>query len=187
MRDKMLNFESDWSWRGKGQLSNRFRQCTSTHELFSALIAEEKEAGKSFETLYGNDNKLIGQERYDLAEELEDILGGFFQLYRLFSKAEKSKFISHFTPPGKNFIIEFDGPLWRAEGVLKMPSVKGSFTDWFNKILLPQTALFIKTYGLSLADGVISSEEQQSILEGLNDLIHQVLNADKNLKSGNLS
>lgn len=183
----MLIFNNDWTWRGKGILSPRIRNCETIQGKFSALIEETKEAGEKFRQFLKNDNRLIGQERHDLAEELEDLLGGFFYLYKYIVMAQDEPFDSQYCEKDKHFTVGFEGALWRSGGILKMNALSGSFADWFNQYLIVNTGVFIKDFGAAFSDGIMDSGERELLLSSLNELIFQILCAEKGLKSGVLS
>ncbi|MBN2049654.1 MAG: hypothetical protein JW760_04360 [Spirochaetales bacterium] len=182
----MLVFEDNSTWRGRGVLSERFDDYNSLSEMFSNLIKETKEVGQVFKRLVSTDRALIGQERYDLAEELEDLLGGYFFLYRKVLGGERD-FCSRFCEGDCTFSVQFDGCSWSAEGILRREPVSGSFTDWFNSTLLKETSTLIRKFGTSLSDGLLDETEREAICRELNEAVELVLRADKGLKKGDLS
>lgn len=183
----MLVFEDNYTWRGKGILSGRFADCNGLADMFSSLIKETKEVGQVFGRFVSSDRKLIGQERYDLAEELEDLLGGYFYLYRQILGTGKPAFSSEFCNGNNTFSVQFDGYTWRAEGTLRQNAVTGSFVEWFNTSLLKKTSVLIQKFGTSLADGVLDAAEREAVCLELNAAVARILCADKGLKSGELS
>lgn len=183
----MLIFEQKGTWKGKGVLSDRFCGAAALPELLHVLIKETKEAGRIYENLVNSDGRLIGQERHDLAEELEDLLGGYLYLYRYLLDAGDKPFQAEFCESGLGFAAQFDGYAWRAQGVLRKKALSGSFADWFNTGLLAKTSSLVKQFGAALADGVVNPEEKEAVCRELNEAVYLVLCADKGLKSGELS
>ncbi|MBI9104839.1 MAG: hypothetical protein JEY99_20655 [Spirochaetales bacterium] len=184
MSNNIITFGNDWGWQGKGILSQRIRESKTVKEQFSAIIEEIKEAGKVYQRLMNNDNKLIGQERHILSDELDDLLGGFFFLYKQIMQVGDNPFYAQFSVKNEMFIVEFNDINWKAEGTLRKNGISGSFEEWFNNILLTQTGNFIKDYGKFFSDGVLDYTEKELLLRGLNGLISQILAAEKGLKSG---
>jgi hypothetical protein len=183
----MLIFNDNFTWKGKGQLSEKLYNSVNLQFLLSNLIRELKEAGSKFEQFITTHNRLIGQERYELSEELEDLIGGFLFLYKHILKIQDSPFNAEFCDKGKSFTVGFEGSTWRVKGVLRQQPVSGSFAEWYNTFLLVKTAAFIQKYGGAYADGVIDEAEKEQLCRGLNEIIFQVLSAVKGLKSGELS
>ena len=183
----MLIFNDNFTWKGKGQLSEKLYGSTNLQSLLANLVREIKEAGSKFEQFVATNNRLIGQERYELSEELEDLIGGFLFLYKHILKIDDGPFKDEYSCQGKSFTVEFEGSTWRVKGVLREPPVTGSFADWYNSFLLGKTASFIKKYGSAYADGVLDETEKEELCRNLNEIIFQILSADKGLKSGGLS
>ncbi len=181
---KMISFDNNLKWYGRGGLSLRLRTGETIQDKFKALIAETREAGKIYQQLKNNDNRLIGQERHDLSEELEDILGGFFYIYGYILNAGEDSFFSCYSSRHELFKVKFTGFLWEGSGELKSTPVTGLFSDWFNNILLMKIGGFISDYGKAFSDGFLDGREKELLLSGLNDVIIQLLLAEKGLKLG---
>lgn len=183
----MLQFQDDFLWKGKGVLTPAFQEAATFQELFTVLVKETKEAGGVYQKHVANDGSLIGNERFDLAMELEDLLGGYLQIYRLILKVASGTFHSACNGENFSFTAEFDSPAWRAKGYLRKAPVTGSFSTWFNGTLLPATAGLVKGYGEVFADGKMEQDEKERLLQELNGLMITLLLADRGLKDGSLS
>ena len=184
--ENRITFDNNWNWTGKGRVSARFQESRTVNELFTALVAETKEAGRIFSKLKKSDSMLIGQERLILASELEDILGGLFLLYKLTMGIGPASFHSQHTAHNETFVMKIDGCRWIAQGTMRRNPVTGQFTNWFNTVLLEKTGMFIRNYGHVWSDGKMDTGEKELLLKELNELIFQILRADKGLKTSEL-
>lgn len=153
------------------------------------LLVEVADLKRRYREYIKNDNRLIGQEKASLVQELDDLIGAFFRLRQYVTPGNPVEFCSTETIDRHYFRVEVHTTTWSGEGKsYPWPLEEGEdFVDIHNDEILNNLRTLFVLYGEAASDGVITESETSGVLLQLDTVIFALLRAELLILRGSIS
>ena len=185
----LLECYPDGSFEASGELPLTSGD-SGGHPLTPALrsfISAMHAVRKLYNSLLAGDGKLIGQERFALAESLDLALNRLIRL-RLVLEG-KDEFTAFNTKFNYRFHVRAAGRKWSGRGLLGIYQKTNfkSLDMWLSRVMTERLTEIVKFYGQALADGVIDSKERIVLSRSLDRMIFGVVLVKLNVETGDVA
>ncbi|MCE9598264.1 MAG: hypothetical protein K8S54_09885 [Spirochaetia bacterium] len=168
-----IDIDATGQFSGQGRLPSELSQIIKdikTIDLFKQLFAKFVELQRSYAQAMHLDKKLIGPERFELMDLLDDCLDLLISVRAKYQP--DGVFVMEAPDLGRRLQIQIDFDRWKASGSLgtKRKLTTNQFTDWLKRMTQERLPVVLKYFGEISRDGILTPEE----LVGLSKLIDRL-------------
>ena len=177
-----LVFNIDGSWHGRGKFPATLKDMSNMRKWVIKFFQEFNQVGNKYSKYMSNDGVLLGQEKVNLVNELDEVMGGLVMFRAFLTGNKESRFIALDNKYGYTFSFIFDTLGWDGSGKILNKYVFNikNFKEWYNAVMEKLKEVFTK-YLNSIRDKEISDEELTSINLLLDFLIFDLVVIEKKL------
>ena len=160
-----------------------------TGERLRAFVLAMNQVKALYKELIADDGKLIGQERYQLIQVIDEALSELIYLRADFEKASKHEFTALNMRYNYKLQVHLKPNRWSGRGMLGVYRAMKvqEFELWLNRIIKERLVKLIQFYAQALSDGILDSRERIVLTRALDRLIFGLILVRINLQSGNVS
>lgn len=177
-----ITFYPGGQWEGGGMFPVRLQDFRRLAEWISRFLKEVNEIRTHWAASLLNDGILLGQEKANLVNEIDDVIAGLL-LFRRYLMEENIEQITAGDGRTFKYNIQILDSLWTGNGELAVNEEweKLSFADLHNDIIPKKIKIIFARYGAAVGDGNLSDDERKAMHSGIDQLVNDFLRIERNL------
>lgn len=156
-------------------------------QALRTFISSMQAVRKQYDQLLADDGRLIGQERFQLAESLNIALNRLIRLRLFLEKTDE--FTALNMKYNYRMQVRTTARSWSGRGLLGIYQRTNfkSLDMWLSRVMTERLTEIVRFYGQALADGVIDSRERIVLSRALDRLIFGIILVRLNIESGDVA
>ncbi len=184
-----ITFEPNGRWTGGARIPSSLRDISDLSSWIANFLKKFKILGKTYRSFIGNDRRLVGQEKANLAIGLDDLISGLFVLRRYVTKENPVYFEALKNKYRFKYKIRMDVTTWSGKGIInnRYKTNVNTFIDWYNRILIKKLQVVFVKYQEAMSDGILTMEERTGLIGFIENVVFDVLVMERMLISENVT
>lgn len=178
MLSTTFEFDEEFNLTGEGSLTGALKELEeeTVAQCLRASIVSFRQVEESYLRAISNDGKIIGGERIDLLERIDDFLNLILLLYCLLFTDDREEVHISIKDEVKDFYVNFTIRVthWASGGRLTDDMVRPvrQFRKIFTEKLAPEVSHFLSDYKAALKDRRIDEQEAVQLKNDVKRMIY---------------